>query len=550
MWSTTSSSNIPWYAFLFNSVKNSLLSSIFISSSVFGSVKISAGFALKKDRKLSKEIKYGESVSVTVSDAQYVVFNRSEYAVLIFLSEYAVLDRKLDTPYSMEVDTPYRVIDQNSAQIRRIFLDGYEVLVVRTVIFKYLCLSSRLRVIHRTSVSRPQLKSTQMKDKVVPNNSQVKLKKTEVEDHHRISSISNKTKSVTACNDSLKPELKLLLLFKPKVVPISTRQPKSQANKFVAKTPKKTVASESTIQKSKSYYSMLYEKTSKAWKWWIEQQCPSRYKWVPKTKMKWVPKVRKEDMNTSISPTIDNASRITNGNDLLTGNLGSYLYTVLPFQELNSSLPTLFMLKASPTQATKSYPVGIVKDVEVHIGKLKLLNDIYVIDIKKDLKTSLLVGRGFLATANAVIDCRKAKITVGEGITRSVFGVKGVDLGKEEAPYWTTLGKKESYKPGPSSDGIGAQSPYYARKDFLDCHFPREWEITRDAEINPFKDVLVFSWDKPPKDGDGAWHAKIRIIDPDGEEFTKTLQSIPTTRKLSERESPREIINLDHFYDT
>ncbi|GKD85511.1 retrovirus-related pol polyprotein from transposon TNT 1-94 [Tanacetum coccineum] len=29
---------------------------------------------------------------------------------------------------------------------------------------------------------------------------------------------------------------------------------------------------------------------------------------------------------------------------------------------------------------TKSYPVGIVKDVEVHIGKLKLLNDFYVIE--------------------------------------------------------------------------------------------------------------------------------------------------------------------------
>ncbi|GJR31292.1 hypothetical protein Tco_1107524 [Tanacetum coccineum] len=41
------------------------------------------------------------------------------------------------------------------------------------------------------------------------------------------------------------------------------------------------------------------------------------------------------------------------------------------------------------------------------------------------------------------------------------------------------------------------------------------------------------NWDKPSKDGDGAWHAKIRLIDPDGEEFTKTLQSIPTTRKLS-----------------
>ncbi|GJW88040.1 MAK10-like protein [Tanacetum coccineum] len=228
---------------------------------------------------------------------------------------------------------------------------------------------------------------------------------------------------------------------------------------------------------------------------------------------------------------------------------------------------------------TKSYPVGIVRDVEVHIGKLKLLNDFYVLDMKKDPETPLLVGRGFLATANAVIDCRMAKIAVGEGITRSVFGVKGVDLGEEEAPYWTTLGKRESYKPRPSSDGIGAKPPYYARKDFLDCHLPREWEISRDAELNPFKDTLVFrrmveflgaipinlkcnmwesedlikkpiNWDKPPKNRDGAWHAKIRLIDPDGEEFTKTLQSIPTTRKLSERESPREIIDLDHFYDT
>ncbi|GJZ19902.1 MAK10-like protein [Tanacetum coccineum] len=111
---------------------------------------------------------------------------------------------------------------------------------------------------------------------------------------------------------------------------------------------------------------------------------------------------------------------------------------------------------------TKSYRVGIVKDVEVHIGKLKLLNDFYVIDMKKDPETPLLVGRGFLATANAVIDFRKAKIAVGEGITRSVFRVKGVDLGEEEAPYWTTLGKR------------------------------KEWEIARDAEINHFKDALVF----------------------------------------------------------
>ncbi|GKD07666.1 hypothetical protein Tco_1187351 [Tanacetum coccineum] len=115
-------------------------------------------------------------------------------------------------------------------------------------------LSTSKRVIHNTCVSRPQLRSTQMKEKVVHNNSLVKFKKTEVEDHHM--SISNKTKSVTACNDSLKSKTSNVnavcatcgkYVFnsnhdacvskfindvnartkKPKVVPISTRKPKS-----------------------------------------------------------------------------------------------------------------------------------------------------------------------------------------------------------------------------------------------------------------------------------------------------------------------------------
>ncbi|GKG04918.1 MAK10-like protein, partial [Tanacetum coccineum] len=141
---------------------------------------------------------------------------------------------------------------------------------------------------------------------------------------------------------------------------------------------------------------------------------------------------------------------------------------------------------------SKSYPVGIIRDVEVHIGRLNILNDLCVIDMKKDLETPLLVGKGLLATANIVIDCRKSKIVIGEGITRSVFGVKETNPGEEEAPYWTTLRKNESYKPQPSSDCVDAQTPYYARKEFMNGYFPAEWEIARDAEINPFKDILVF----------------------------------------------------------
>ncbi|GKG05477.1 hypothetical protein Tco_0325563, partial [Tanacetum coccineum] len=143
----------------------------------------------------------------------------------------------------------------------------------------------------------------------MPNNSQVKFQKKEVEDHHRISSISKKTKSVTAYNDSSNSRtsnenvvcaecrtcvfnynhdacvsryLKDLnaKTKKPNAVPISASKPKRKVNRSVATPHKKTVASDTTIQKSKSYYKELYENTDQEWKWWIAKTCPSGYTWT------------------------------------------------------------------------------------------------------------------------------------------------------------------------------------------------------------------------------------------------------------------------------
>ncbi|GKA09793.1 hypothetical protein Tco_0689226 [Tanacetum coccineum] len=162
---------------------------------------------------------------------------------------------------------------------------------------------------HTTSVSRPQLKCYQVKDKVVPNNSQVKFKKKEVEDHHKISSISKKTKYVTACNDSSNSITSNVnavcaecgkCVFnsnhdayvsrylndvnartkKPKVVPISASKPKRKGNKSIATPHQEIVASDTTIPKSKSYYKELYENTNQEWKWWIAKKCPSGYTWT------------------------------------------------------------------------------------------------------------------------------------------------------------------------------------------------------------------------------------------------------------------------------
>nr|GEV92822.1 hypothetical protein [Tanacetum cinerariifolium] len=179
--------------------------------------------------------------------------------------------------------------------------------------------STSTGVNHKPNVRRPHHKSNQLRDKVLPNNSQVKVKKTQVEVYPRIPSVSNKMKSVTVCKDSLNSRTlnanvvcatcnKCLVdsnhfayvtkmlndvnarTKKPTVMPISARKPKSQTNKSVATPHKKKVASKPTNQEPQCYFGMLYEKTSKAWKWWIKQQILSGYKWVPKMKMQWVPK--------------------------------------------------------------------------------------------------------------------------------------------------------------------------------------------------------------------------------------------------------------------
>ncbi|GJW23420.1 integrase, catalytic region, zinc finger, CCHC-type containing protein, partial [Tanacetum coccineum] len=117
-----------------------------------------------------------------------------------------------------------------------------------------------IRVIPTTSISRPQLKSNQLEDRVMPNNSQGK--KQNVEDHRRNFKFSNNKTSVTACNDSLNAKTSnvnfvcvtcgkcvlndnhdLCVLHyingmnsrtrQPITVPISTREPKQNLVKII-----------------------------------------------------------------------------------------------------------------------------------------------------------------------------------------------------------------------------------------------------------------------------------------------------------------------------
>nr|GEX08345.1 hypothetical protein [Tanacetum cinerariifolium] len=218
---------------------------------------------------------------------------------------------------------------------------------------------------HKHNVSRPQLKRNQSRDKVLPNNSQVEVKKTQVEVHPRIPSVSNKITSITTCKDSLNSRTlnanatcnKCLVdsnhfacvtkmlndvyarTKKPTVVPISNRKPKIQANKSIA-----------TPNKKKIVQLILFI---------VDSGCTKHMTGDLKLLVYYI-----EGLNHNLfsvgqfcDADFEVAFRKSTcfvrdlyGNDLLTGKRGSDLYTI-SLQEITSSTPLYLMAKATPTQA-------------------------------------------------------------------------------------------------------------------------------------------------------------------------------------------------------
>nr|GEY66521.1 hypothetical protein [Tanacetum cinerariifolium] len=59
--------------------------------------------------------------------------------------------------------------------------------------------------------------------------------------------------------------------------------------------------------------------------------------------------------------------------------------------------------------------------------------------------------------------------------------------------------------------------------------------INLKGNIWESKDLVenTIDWNRPPKEGDGAWHIWIELVDPDGEKIDRAFQSILTNKKLS-----------------
>ena len=77
--------------------------------------------------------------------------------------------------------------------------------------------------------------------------------------------------------------------------------------------------------------------------------------------------------------------------------------------ELNKLTPTEISLQMA--DKSTAIPVGICEDVPVVVANVTILTDFVILDIPEDDSMSIILGRPFLNTAGAVIDCNKGNVT-------------------------------------------------------------------------------------------------------------------------------------------
>ena len=69
------------------------------------------------------------------------------------------------------------------------------------------------------------------------------------------------------------------------------------------------------------------------------------------------------------------------------------------------------------------YPLGILEDVPVRVGKIFILMEFFILDMAEDTQTLIILGRPFLHTARAVIDVKSGKLTLTMGDDKVIFSL-------------------------------------------------------------------------------------------------------------------------------
>nr|GEU96823.1 hypothetical protein [Tanacetum cinerariifolium] len=239
-----------------------------------------------------------------------------------------------------------------------------------------------------------------------------------------------------------------------------------------------------------------------------------------------------------------------------------HVYKELGREEVTDVKRGITMLNHSKVE-----PIGLSKDVLCQVGITTIIAKFLILDMSIDRDTPIFVERGCLYTRGIILNTIERITSTFNGICHQKFHAAktSLDTAKSDSD------DEEEYAIQRKKVG----SPIYGPKpvEYLSCNDPMDRSLALQAVLNLFRKVCVWKkvvsfltslpvplqhvdW-KPDytgcfnkkEEGDGKWHAEIRLIDPYGNIYDQGLVTKKTSRRLSKYYKLSDIMSPNWFQE-
>ncbi|XP_057999073.1 uncharacterized protein LOC110673467 [Hevea brasiliensis] len=107
----------------------------------------------------------------------------------------------------------------------------------------------------------------------------------------------------------------------------------------------------------------------------------------------------------------------------------------LIFQKLNVGELRQTIISLQLANRSIKYPGGILENIPIKVGKLFILIDFVILEMKENVQVSIILRRPFLVTTEAIINVKNGKLTLKIGeekVEFNQFRVKKYKLDPDE----------------------------------------------------------------------------------------------------------------------
>ncbi|GJU97988.1 hypothetical protein Tco_1327259 [Tanacetum coccineum] len=205
---------------------------------------------------------------------------------------------------------------------------------------------------------------------------------------------------------------------------------------------------------------------------------------------------------------------------------------------------------------SKAEPMGFLKDVLCQVGITTIIARFLILDMPINRDAPILVSRGFLYTCGSILNTRDRITSIFDGVCHQTFRAAKSSLNTKESDS----DDEEDY--GIQRNSFGA--PMYRPKPakYLNCNDPMNRALALQEVINPFRkicDLCLYHYNiwngnhiikgifVKKEEGDGQWHAEIRLTDPYRNVYDQGFKTKATTRKLSKYHKLSDVMSPNWF---